>query len=102
MPVLMVVVLLLLLVARRSAVLTLTVLSLALPLTLLVLHQRHLLHGHARHDGGARSLGPTAPSSPEAARADVHLRRALAGLRHVWLGSPFHPLGFILATGLRN
>jgi hypothetical protein len=23
---------------------------------------------------------------------------ALAGLRHVWLGSPFHPLGFILAT----
>jgi hypothetical protein len=23
---------------------------------------------------------------------------ALSGLRHVWLGSPFHPLGFILAT----
>jgi hypothetical protein len=30
--------------------------------------------------------------------AGAGIALALAGLRHVWLGCPFHPLGFILAT----
>lgn len=43
------------------------------------------------------------PPAPDFVRlghvgAGAGITLALAALRHVWLGSPFHPLGFILAT----
>lgn len=43
---------------------------------------------------------PTEPNllRLSAVGAGAGITLALAGLRHLWLGSPFHPLGFILAT----